>query len=140
MPIDRREPTPALRALHKRAQEAAGNAYVPYSGFRVGAAIELADGTIVTGCNVENAAYSMAICAERTAMVRLVAEGRDPRDVRAIAVSVDGAEGPPCGACRQVLVELIPDADIAFTTGGELGVVVVHELLPAAFVPGSLHA
>jgi len=60
--------------------------------------------------------------------------------VRAIAVAVDGGEGPPCGACRQVLVEFFPDADIAFTTGGQLSLMTVRELLPAAFVPESLNA
>jgi cytidine deaminase len=140
MSFQRREPTDAHRALHEQARAGAAHAYIPYSNFRVGAAIELVDGNVVTGCNVENAAYSMAICAERTAIVRLIAEGRDVADVRSIAVYVDGDEGPPCGACRQVLVELIPDADIVYTTGGELGVTTVRELLPAAFVPESLDA
>lgn len=119
---------------------AQAHAYVPYSRFRVGAALQFADGSVVTGCNVENAAYSMAICAERTAVVRSIAEGRDITSVTAIAVAVDGAEGPPCGACRQMLVEFFPDAEIAFTTGGELGVAQVRDLLPAAFIPESLDA
>ncbi|MBC7461846.1 MAG: cytidine deaminase [Thermoleophilia bacterium] len=140
MPLVRRTPSDADRALYEEAVAAQAHAYVPYSNFRVGAAIEFADGAVVTGCNVENAAYSMAICAERTAVVRSIAEGRDVSTVRAIAVAVDGAEGPPCGACRQVLVEFFPNADIAFTTGGELGVMTVHELLPAAFMPESLDA
>lgn len=140
MSLSRRTPTDAERALFQQAEAAKANAYVPYSNFRVGAAIELADGSIVTGCNVENAAYSVTLCAERTAVVRAIAEGRDLSTVRAIAVAVDGAEGPPCGSCRQVMVEFFPDADIAFTTGGELVTTTVRELLPAAFVPESLDA
>jgi cytidine deaminase len=140
MPIAIRDTTDADRALHQQASDAKANAYVPYSNFRVGAAIELADGSVVTGCNVENAAYSVTNCAERTAIFRLVAEGRDPGEVVRIAVAVDGEEGPPCGSCRQVLVELIPQADIAFVTGGQLVGSRVSDLLPAAFVPESLEA
>jgi cytidine deaminase len=140
MAFTRRSPTTEQVSLHGQAEAAAANAYVPYSGFRVGAAIELADGTVVTGCNVENAAYSMAICAERPAVVRAVAAGHDARTMRSIAVFVEGGEGPPCGACRQVLVEFAPKAEVVFTTGGDLGVLLVEELLPAAFVPESLNA
>jgi len=140
MTMQRRTPDETHRSLHAQAVAAQDNAYVPYSKFRVGAAIRLADGHVVTGCNIENAAYTATICAERTAVSRLIAEGHDPRTVQAIAVAVDGAEGPPCGVCRQVLVEFFPDADVAFTTGGELGVLTARELLPAAFVPESLDA
>lgn len=133
-----RSPSQAEIALVEHARAAKDNAYVPYSRFRVGAAIELADGHVVTGCNVENAAYSMAICGERTAMVRLIAEGRDPAAIRAIAVHVDGPDGSPCGACRQVLVELAPDASITFLQEGEPVTCQVRDLLPGAFTPEAL--
>lgn len=128
-----RAPNQAETALVEHARAAKDNAYVPYSNFRVGAAIELADGHVVTGCNVENAAYSMAICGERTAMVRLIAEGRDPAMVRSIAVHVDGPDGSPCGACRQFLSEFAPDASITFLQGGEPVSCLVRDLLPGAF-------
>lgn len=135
-----REPTSAECALYEQARTAADNAYVPYSNFRVGAALQLADGAVVTGCNVENAAYSMGICAERTAVVRTVAEGRDPKTIEVVAVHVDGPDGSPCGACRQVLVEFAPTATILFKQGGDLVASTVAGLLPGAFTPEALHA
>lgn len=95
-----------LLALARRARE---NAYAPYSGFAVGAALLGADGRVYTGCNVENAAYPVACCAERTALFHAVAEGA--REFTAIAVAGgrigDKAEAscPPCGVCRQALAE-----------------------------------
>lgn len=128
------------RALADQAGVAAANAYVPYSGFPVGAAIRLRTGDVVLGCNVENAAYGLTNCAERTAIFRLIAEGRDPAAIDAIAVSVDGPEGQPCGSCRQVLAEFAPDATIAFRTGDEWRACTVRDLLPSAFLPGALDA
>ena len=90
------------------AVEAMGKAYAPYSGFQVGAALLCSDGTVFTGCNIENAAYSPTNCAERTAIFKAVSEGR--RDFAAIAIC-GGKAGqiaslcPPCGVCRQVLAE-----------------------------------
>lgn len=127
-------------ALRELAREAAGRAYVPYSGFHVGAALRFRDGDVVTGCNVENASFGLTVCAERTAFVRAIAEGRDPADVDLVAVHVDGPEGQPCGMCRQVIAELAPNARIAFVTGGEYVEGGVSALLPAAFVPGALGA
>lgn len=128
----------AERALHERARAVAEHAYVPYSGFRVGAAIQLADGDVVVGCNVENASYGLTICAERSALGRLVSEGRDCTSITAVAIHVDGADGQPCGACRQVLVELAPTASVTFPHGGGLVTCGVRDLLPAAFVPEAL--
>lgn len=94
------------------AVEAMGNAYAPYSGFRVGAALLCSDGTVYTGCNIENAAYSPTNCAERTAIFKAVSEGH--RDFTAIAVC-GGKNGiitnlcTPCGVCRQVLREFCKD-------------------------------
>jgi cytidine deaminase len=76
----------------------------PYSGFKVGAALETADGTIVTGCNIENATYGLTVCAERVAMLKALSEGH--RGFSAIALVADTDDPtPPCGACRQILWE-----------------------------------
>ena len=94
--------------LIEAAKQAMENAYAPYSGYRVGAALLCADGRVFTGCNVENAAFSPTICAERTAFAKAVSEGC--REFRAIAVC-GGKDGritgifPPCGVCRQVMAE-----------------------------------
>ncbi len=132
--------SPESLELRDAAREAATRAYVPYSRFRVGAALQLADGTVVTGCNVENASFGLTICGERTALVRAVAEGHDPHTVERIAIHVDGPDGQPCGMCRQFIAELAPDATVAFVSGGEYVEGPVSALLPAAFVPGALEA
>ena len=99
------------RELLRIAKEASLNAYVPYSGFPVGAALECADGTVFTGCNVENAAYGDTICAERTAVVKAVSEGH--RDFVRIAVYGEGkGYCMPCGSCRQVLSEFSPEIEV----------------------------
>ena len=91
--------------------------YVPYSHFPVGAALLCKDGTVFTGCNVENAAYGATICAERTAMVKAVSEGH--RDFVRIAVYGDGEHYCyPCGACRQFLAEFAPDMEVLSVMGG----------------------
>lgn len=91
-------------ALLEAAAKAAGNAHAPYSNYKVGAALLCADGTVFTGCNVENASYGLTMCAERTAIFTAVADGR--KDFVAMAVVADGDSMPyPCGACRQVLAE-----------------------------------
>jgi cytidine deaminase len=130
--------SPELVELREAAREAAGRARVPYSRFPVGAALRFRDGAVVTGCNVENASYGLTVCAERTALVRAVAEGRDVSDVDLVAVHVDGPSGEPCGMCRQFLLELVPDARIAFVHAGELVEMPVRGLLPAGFVPAAL--
>src|SRR5271165_2860766 len=96
-------PTPEeARLLQQAATQAAENAYAPYSGFRVGAALLLDDGSTVTGCNVENASYGLTICAERSALVRAVSEKGPQVRVKAVAVTnLNNAASPPCGACRQ---------------------------------------
>ena len=113
--------------------------YVPYSGFPVGAALECADGTVFTGCNVENAAYGSTICAERTALVKAVSEGhRD--DWKRIAVVGNSADYCwPCGSCRQMLYEFAPDLTVLVARGDhEFVTLPLQELLPCGFGPKSL--
>ena len=99
------------RELLNMACEAAENAYAPYSGLRVGAALECADGSVFLGCNVENASFSDTICAERTAVVKAVSEGR--RSFRRIAVAAYSEEYcMPCGSSLQVLREFSDDMEI----------------------------
>ena len=105
------------RELLRIAKEASLNAYVPYSGFPVGAALECEDGTVYTGCNVENAAYGDTICAERTAVVKAVSEGQ--RSFVRIAIYGEG-QGycMPCGSCRQVLSEFSPEMEVLCAKAG----------------------
>ena len=103
--------------LLRIAKEASLNAYVPYSGFPVGAALECEDGTVYTGCNVENAAYGDTICAERTAVVKAVSEGR--RSFTRIAIYGEGKGFcMPCGSCRQVLSEFSPEMEVLCAKAG----------------------
>ena len=124
-------------ALLEHAKAARARAYAPYSRFAVGAAVETADGSVVSGCNVENASYGLSICAERTALVRAVAEGH--REIRAIAVAgPDGVETSPCGACRQFIADFDPAMPIIFTGTGEAIQTTMAMLLPFSFGPKSL--
>ncbi len=120
--------------LLRAATEARARAYAPYSNFQVGAAVQGADGRIYSGCNVENASYGLALCAERNAVTRAVAEGC--REIVAVAV-VTGAKvsTPPCGACRQVLAELSsPETPVQMRTlSGAHAEHTLGELLPHAF-------
>ena len=119
------------------ARAAREQAYAPYSGFAVGAALETTDGTIVTGCNVENASYGTSICAERTAIVSAVAQGY--REFCAIAVAgPDGAITSPCGACRQFIAEFDPEMPVYFTTPDADMQTTLDKLLPFSFGPKSL--
>ena len=105
------------RDLLRIAKEASLNAYAPYSGFPVGAALECEDGTVYTGCNVENAAYGDTICAERTAVVKAVSEGR--HSFTRIAIYGEGQSYcMPCGSCRQVLAEFSPEMEVLCSKAG----------------------
>lgn len=123
------------------AVQARDRAYAPYSGFRVGAALEAADGTVHLGCNVESAAYPATICAERTALVSAVAAGT--QTFRRIAV-IGSGPGPttPCGTCRQMLFEFAPDLEVlaAGTDGATATFVLGRDLLPEGFGPTRLAA
>lgn len=125
-------------ALREAAFAAMTNAYAPYSEFRVGAALLAADGSIFVGCNVENASYGGGICAERGAMMAAVAAGA--RDVRRVLVATEASEPtPPCGLCRQFLVEFAPDLDVVSVTArGDEARWTLSELLPMAFTPAAL--
>ncbi len=98
-------------ALVAAARAARAFARAPYSGFAVGAALECADGTIVTGCNIENATYGLTVCAERVALFKALSEGRD-QFVRIAVVADTAAPTPPCGPCRQLLWEYCGDIDV----------------------------
>jgi cytidine deaminase len=120
------------------AAQARKAAYVPYSHFAVGAALRAEDGTIYTGCNVENASYGLTICAERNAVVHAVAEGARRFDAVAV-VTENGVT--PCGACRQVLAEFGPAMTIIVAdTAGNRTVYAMQDLLPAAFTPEQLNS
>lgn len=129
--------------LLERAKEARKNAYCPYSGFAVGAALLCADGSVYAGCNIENAGFTATCCAERTAFFRAVNDGK--RAFKAIAV-VGGKAGQepqelcaPCGVCRQVMAEFCaPGFEILLTDGKTLQVATLEELLPLAFGPKDL--
>ena len=123
------------RQLINLAVQASRNAYVPYSHFAVGAALECRDGTVFTGCNVENAALGSTICAERTAVAKAVSEGH--RDFVRIVIA-GRSEGlcVPCGVCRQVLREFAPNIEIICLNGaGEERTFTLEELLPHSFGP-----
>jgi len=125
----------SLLNLLDQARQAALRSYAPYSGFRVGAALRLTGGEIVTGTNVENVSYGLTICAERSALVRAVSQfGADIR-IEAVAIAnLNDAPSPPCGACRQVLGEFIlPDAPVIFPATGGDRTMSFSELLPLAF-------
>ncbi len=121
----------ADEALLAAAREARERAYAPYSRFAVGAAIACADGTLATGCNVENASYGLALCAERAAVCAAIAAGS--KRFSAIAVAgPEGADCAPCGACRQVLAEF-GNARVIYTAREGYVSTTVAALLPAAF-------
>lgn len=119
--------------LVQAALSARDRAYAPYSGFRVGAALITGGGKIYTGCNIENASYGLACCAERVALFKAVSEGE--RDIRAVAVASDSREYcSPCGACRQVLAEFGGGIKVYMCDrDGNYRVRTVAELLPDSF-------
>ncbi len=119
--------------LFAAAKRARSQSYSPYSQFAVGAALACADGTIVTAANVENASYGLSMCAERSAIFAAIAQNRC--DFVAVAVAgPDGVTVPPCGACRQVLVEFAPDLRVLYAANDAYEATTIGALLPATFV------
>ena len=125
-------------ALRAAALAVLERAYAPYSRFRVGAALRGADGSVTVGCNVENAAYPAGLCAERAALAAAVAQGHRAFD--AMVVASEAVEPtPPCGLCRQALVEFAPDLTVeSVTTTGRRAAWTMRELLAHPFIPSSL--
>jgi cytidine deaminase len=127
-----------VQRMLTEARAAMKNAYCRYSKFRVGAAVLSAEGEIFAGCNVENASYGLTMCAERNAIFQAVAKGR--RDIRAVVIVTATKEStPPCGACRQVVNEFGPDAEVFLFGKGKTGTKFkLSKLLPRAFGPKNL--
>ena len=125
-----------LDSLRQAAARAAENAYAPYSRFYVGAAILLASGEIVAGCNVENASYRLTTCAEQTAIAAAVAAHGPAIRIQAVAVhNRNGVACQPCGACRQTIAEFAPPTAIILfpASPGEPPICTLADLLPASF-------
>jgi cytidine deaminase len=127
----------ATQTLIRNAIDATRNAYIPYSHYPVGAALRARDGSVYSGCNVENAAYPSSICAERVALVKAVSEGQRQFDVIAVVTSNGGS---PCGQCRQMLYEFAPNLRVilARIDGTVVYDGILSELLPRGFGPDSL--
>lgn len=122
-----------IRRLTAAAVEASTRAHSPYSDFPVGAAVLAGDGRIFAGCNVENASYGLTVCAERNAVSHMVANGQKRIEAVAVYTPTSGVT-PPCGACRQVLAEFGPKAELVVVCDGEERLVTtVAELLPSPF-------
>ena len=122
-----------LTALVAAARKARLHAHAPYSGFQVGAALETADGAIVTGCNVENATYGLTMCAERVALYKALSDGRDVFTRIAVVADTDDPT-PPCGSCRQLLWEYCGDIDVILSNLSEVKKRLrLSQLLPLPF-------
>ncbi len=122
--------------LLRQAILAKVNSYSPYSNFRVGAAVLLKDGTIVRGSNIENASYGLSMCAERVCMFNVFSQGYLKKDIVAMAVSADTNNFiSPCGACRQVMIELLDENCSIFLMNNkeEFKEIKVKKLLPYSF-------
>ena len=117
------------------------NAFTPYSHFKVGAAVLLENGTIIDGCNIENASYGLCNCAERTALFKAYSFGYKKEDIKALAVVAD-TDRPtsPCGACRQVMSELMNQETPVYMANlkGDVMILSVKELLPYSFSESDL--
>ncbi len=124
--------------LLELAKEARKRSYSPYSGYAVGAALLCADGRVFQGCNIENASFGLANCAERTAMFKAISEGAS--EFTTIAIAAEGSAPWPCGACRQVLNEFAPNIRVIVTWDGQVDERPLSALLPFGFGPKSLPA
>jgi len=133
-------PPPIYAKLVAAARQAASHAYCPYSHFPVGAAVLTGRAEIFSGCNVENASYGLTICAERNAIFQAVAQGEGPLVIQAIVVFTPTDQPiAPCGACRQVINEFGPEAEVISVCDGPAVIESrLSELLPVAFGPSNL--
>lgn len=124
--------------LGKIAADMRHMSYIPYSHYAVGAALLTKSGKIYTGCNIENAAFPVTICAERTAIFKAVSEGE--KDFAAIAIATEDGHGYPCGSCRQVMAEFSSNMEVMLADAdGNITVETnINELLPGAFTPDKL--
>ena len=129
--------SPAWSPLLDAAWRARDHAHAPYSRFQVGAALLTSAGTVFSGCNVENAAYPVCLCAERGALSAAVAAGLRPGHLVAAVVVTDGAElTPPCGACRQALIEFAKDLPVLLASHQARQLHRLEKLLPHSFTGG----
>ncbi len=119
-------------ALIEEAKKALAFAYVPYSHFRVGAALLTKSGKVYTGCNIENASYGATNCAERTAVFKAVSEG-ETEFVKIAIVSSEPIMTYPCGICRQVMTEFMPEGELVFENGTTIEVIPMSKILPYRF-------
>lgn len=120
-----------LRELYNLARDASRFTYSPYSKFPVGAAVKTKKGAIYTGSNVENASYSLTICAERVAICNAIAAG--DKEIEFIAIYAKKKEVSPCGACRQFILEFGPDIKVIFMNKGKLITSSIRSLMPFSF-------
>jgi len=130
-----------MKDLYNEAKKVLPNAYEEYSKFKVAAALRLKDGSIITGVNVENASFGLTNCAERTALFSAYTKGYRKEDIQEIVITTEQSQIiSPCGACRQVMRELMPeDAKVhMITKNGETKTVLNKELLPFAFTEDDL--
>ncbi|HHZ11845.1 MAG TPA: cytidine deaminase [Acholeplasmataceae bacterium] len=128
--------------LYEEVLKAYRNAYTPYSKFNVGAALLMEDGTIITGSNIENASYGLSNCAERSALFAAYSQGFRKKDIKRMMI-IGGTDRPisPCGACRQVMSELIDlDVEVVLTNlKGDKKIMKVKDFLPYVFTDGDLN-
>ena len=117
--------------LMNMAKESMKLAYVPYSNFKVGAAVLAKSGKVYVGCNIENSSYGLSVCAEKVAVFKAISERED---ISAVAVASESGNSQPCGSCRQVILEFNPNADVYFLKNGELVTTTASQLLPEPFV------
>lgn len=130
-----------IERLKGFAVAAASNSYSPYSRFRVGAAVLAAEGTVYSGCNVENASFGLTQCAERAALTAAISAGEPPGSLDLLVLYIPGERAhPPCGACRQVMRELMSEDSMVFSfcDTGEVRSWSASEYLPDPFTPESL--
>lgn len=128
------------KKLFEAAVKAQKNSYSPYSKARIGAAILMADGSVFSGCNVENASFGGTVCAERTAVLKAISEGAVKQISEVLVVSEFEKPWPTCGFCRQVIAEFATEKTLIHTTNnaGVIKTFTFPEIFPEAFTPGHL--